>query len=164
MSLGVVLKPLHVAAAIWFISGLLGRNIVLAQARKTKDIHILEPLIQLAGVFDNLMVVRGAEVVLVLGLITAWAEGYPVLGFVQGAQSNWVLVSLLLFLSTIPLVVFIFLPRGKVFDRAFKTAAASNQFTPELETALDDPWVSAAHTYELVIIAVVLILMVVKPF
>ncbi len=164
MNLGVVLKLLHVLAAIWFISGLIGRTIVLARAQKTRDVHLLKPLLDLAGVFDNLMVVRGSEVVLVLGLATAWGEGYPILGFIQGARSNWVLVSLVLFLTTIPLVFFIFIPRGKVFDRALNIALERGEFTAELEGAFADPWVSAAHRYELAIILIILILMVLKPF
>ncbi len=164
MTLGLLFKLFHVLAAIWFVGGVLGRNLVLAQARKTKDVNILEPLSRLAGLFDNLMVVRGAQAVLILGLLTAWAEGYPLFGFLQGARSNWVLVALLLFLSTLPLVFFVFLPRGKVFDRALQDALARGAFTTQLDSALTDHWVSAAHTYELAVVAVILILMVLKPF
>ncbi len=164
MNIGIVMKLFHVMAAIWFISGLLGRNIVLAQARRTNDVHVLKPLMQLASLFDNLMVIRGSQVVLVLGLITAWLEGYPLLGFVQGAGSNWVLVSLLLFLSTIPLIILVFIPRGKVFERALKAALSQGVITSDLTLALSDKAVSAAHTYELVVVDLILILMVLKPF
>ncbi len=164
MSIGLILKLLHVLSAIWFIGGLLGRNLVLGQARRASDVRIVETLIQVAGRFDNLMVIPGSEIVLVLGLLTAWVEGFPILGFLQGAQSNWVLVSLVLYLTTIPLVIWIFVPRGKIFDGALKAALVQGRITPELEMAFSDRAVSAAHAYELVIIAIVVILMVTKPF
>ncbi len=162
--MGILFKLLHVLAAIWFIAGILGRNLVLAQARKTSEVHVVEPLMQLVGRFDNLVVIPGSAGVLVLGLLTAWGEGYPIFGVLQGAQSNWVLASLLLFLSTVPLVPLVFIPRGKVFENALNGAIEEKRITTQLGMTLTDGVVAAAHSYELLVIAIVVILMVTKPF
>jgi hypothetical protein len=75
-----------------------------------------------------------------------------------------VTVSLLLFLTIIPLVPLVFLPKGKVFDAAFTQAVEAGRITPALTAALHDPVVDAAHVYELAIVTVVILLMVTKPF
>ncbi len=160
----LALKLLHVLVAIWLITGLVGRNLALAEAKKADDIRAVKSLMQLVGRFDNLMVIPGSMAVLVAGLLTAWAEGYPILGALQGAQSNWVLVSLILFLTIVPLVNLVFIPRGKVFESALQDAVDQNRITSQLTIAFADPVVSAARVYELAVVTVIVILMVTKPF
>ncbi len=162
--MGILLKLLHISAAIWLIAGLLGRNLVLAEARKTGDVQIVDSLMQVAGRFDNLMVIPGFAAALLLGLLTAWGEGYPILGFLQGGPSNWVLVSLILLISIQPLVQLVFIPRGKLFGNALQDALAENRITPQLSNALNDKVVATAHRYELLVVGLVVILMVTKPF
>jgi len=158
------LKLFHVLTAIWFITGVVGRNLVLAQARKASDLPVVVSHMKLVGLFDNLMVIPGSLSVLALGLLTAWAEGAPILGLLQGAHSNWLFISLLLFFSIVALVPLIFLPRGKRFEIAMREALTQNRITSHLEAALNDRVVEAAHLYELVIITIIVILMVTKPF
>jgi hypothetical protein len=67
-------------------------------------------------------------------------------------------------LSTIPLVPLIFLPRGKVFEAALAEAQAQGRVTVELTAAFRDPAVAFARLYEGAAIAVVVALMVTKPF
>ena len=94
------------------------------------------------------MVIPGWEAVFVLGLITTWLQGWPLLGFFQGANSNWLLVAVLLFLSQIPLIIFVFLPRGKIFVQALDRAVAQGLVTSELTNAFKDKTVYASHIYE----------------
>jgi Predicted integral membrane protein (DUF2269) len=158
MSKWVVL--LHVAIAFWFVAGIVGRNLTFAKIRGTSDIRVLDALVALAGRFERLMVVPGSFAVLVAGLLAAWAQDRPL----AGAGNGWLLVSLLLFLSQIPLIPLIFLPRGKVFESALEDAKRRGEVTPELSVALRDPAVAAARTYEIVTIAAIISLMVTKPF
>jgi len=51
-------------------------------------------------------------------------QGWPILGFLQGGAVNWVLVSILIYLSTMVFVVRVFLPRGKLFEAALQEAVA----------------------------------------
>jgi uncharacterized membrane protein len=155
-----VIVFLHVAAAFLFVTGLLGRNILLWQARGTDDIDRVTGLMQASGPFERILVIPFSMVVPVIGILAWWAEGLPL----WGEGSRWVTVSLVLFLTMIPLVPLIFLPRGKVFETTLAGAVDAGQVTPELSAALRDPVVGAAHTYEMLIVAIVLLLMVTKPF
>jgi hypothetical protein len=151
---------LHVAIAFWFVAGLIGRGVTLARARSSTDIDAVSLLTELAGRFENLMVIPGSIAVFVAGLLAAWAEGIPL----WGPGSGWLLLALILFLSTLPLVPLIFLPRGKVFGTALADARAQGKVTPALTEAFHDPAVAFARNYEMVVIAVIVALMVVKPF
>jgi hypothetical protein len=101
---------------------------------------------------------------LVFGLFTAWAQGWPILGFLQGGSTNWLLVSIVLYVSMIPLIALVFLPRGKTFEAALNEATAQGQLTAALSNAFQDRAVANAHTYELIATALVIVLMVTKPF
>ena len=164
MSLALILKFLHVAIAMWLVTGLIGRNVVLARARRSTDIHEVITLLPVSAIFERSMVIPAGSAVLIAGLLTAWAEGWPILGFIQGGKSNWVLVSLLLSLAFIPLVIFVFTPRGRVFEKALNEAVKQQRVTPELTVAFNDRAVRAAHTFEMALIAVIVALMVLKPF
>ena len=99
-----------------------------------------------------------------LGLLAAWRGGWPILGFLQGGSANWILVSLVLYLTLVPLILWVFLPRGRVFEGALRDALAEGRVTPALRAAFADPVVAAAHAWELIAIVLVIALMVTKPF
>jgi hypothetical protein len=140
-----------------------GRGVTLRQAARASDIGAVTALVALAGRFER-MVRAPSVVVLVLGLLTAWLRGWPILGVLQGGTVNWLLASLVLYLTLVPLIVGVFLPRGRVFDRALQDARAQGRVTPALAAAFADPVVAAAHAWELVVIGLVIVLMVAKPF
>jgi len=150
----------HVATAFWLVAGLLGRGIVIARARSTDDVRLASELMDLAGRFERIMVIPGSAAVLVAGLLAAWAGDVPF----TGSGNRWLLTSIVLFLSTGVLVPTVFLPRGKVFERALGDAKARGEVTPELRAAFRDPAVRNARWYEFVVIAVIVTLMVTKPF
>ncbi len=162
--LAPILKVLHVFAGFWMTAGLIGRYVALAKAEQATDLATLRAVMPVAAVFEQRMVIPGSAAVLAAGLLTAWTEGWPVLGFIQGRRSNWVLVSLVLFLSINLLVVFVFVPRGKIFERAMGEAIGAGRVTPALTAAFHDPVVRAAHYCELVVVALIIALMVLKPF
>lgn len=157
-------ETLHVLIAIWFISGLLGRWLALSHAAKATDVRVAFEMSELAGRFERLMVIPGSILVLVLGLLTAWVQGQPMLGFLQGASTNWLFVSIVVYLSSLPLVPLVFLPRGARFAEALQGALARGEVTSELNSAFADPVVFAGHIYEILVVFVVLVLMVMKPF
>jgi hypothetical protein len=152
-------KLLHVLAGFGLVTGLLGRTIVVAEARRADDIGRIEALMTAAGWFERLLVQPGSFVVIALGLLTMWAQGHSLVG-----EGNWwLLTSLLLYLAIAALVPLVFLPRGKRFEAALVDATAQGQVTPALTAAFADPAAAAARTAELVGIAVVVALMVLKP-
>ena len=155
---------LHVLAVLWIASGIIGRDVCYWRAARTDDLATLRALAGLGGVFERTMVRPATFVVLLTGLIAAWARGWPILGFLQGAGVNWVLAALVIYLSVIPLIMFVFIPKGLVYRKALEEANAEGRVTPALRAALEDPVVGAARVYEMAMIAALVWLMVMKPF
>ena len=159
----VGLKLLHVVAGMWLVAGLAGRTLALAAARHSQDIGVVAEVSRLGGRFDRSLVIPGAQAVLITGLLTAWLGGYPLFGFLQGAHANWLLLSFLLYAAITAMVPTIFLPTGKVFDAAMQQAVSAGSVTPSLTAAFHNQRVAWAHRAELVMIALIVVLMVVKP-
>lgn len=151
---------LHVGVAFWLVAGLIGRNLTLGRARSTEDVRVMGELLDVAGRFDRLMVIPGSAAVLPLGLLAAWAQGRPL----AGPGNWWLLLSLILYLSLIPPIPLVFLPRGRVFERAFAEAKERGEVTRALRAAFRDSAVAAARVWEIIAIAAIVSLMVVKPF
>jgi uncharacterized membrane protein len=160
MSLADVLRFLHVVSAFLYVSGLIGRDVVLGGARRSEDLERVRTLLDASGPFDRRMVVPGSIGVVILGILTWWAEKIPLWG--QGTR--WLPVSLIVFATTLPLVPIVFLPRGRVFEAALASAIEGGRVTPELTAAFREPLVTAARWYEFAVVAFVLLLMVTKPF
>jgi hypothetical protein len=150
----------HVASAFWFVAGLVGRDVTLAKARGAADVREVASLAELAGRFDRWMVVPGSMAVLLLGLAAAWASDLSLVA----SGNRWLLASLVLYLTSIPFVPLVFVPKGKVFEAALADAESRGELTPALRSALADPLTRVARTYEWVMVAIVVVLMVVKPF
>ena len=159
----MILRVAHALAGLLLLTGLIGRWIALGHAGGADDIPSLRTSLAISSRFER-MVIIGFGAVLLLGVATAIAQGRPLLGPLQGAPVDWLFVSLLLFVSTIPLVNFVFLPRGRVFDAALKEAITRGAVTDDLRAAFHDPAVHAAHAYELGAMVVIFILMIAKPF
>ena len=155
---------LHVASAMWFIGGILARQIVRAYARRTDDVRRFAAMTEAAGRIESTMVIPGNFAVIVFGVVLGLLIGAPILGFLQGADRNWLLVSNIILLLGFLNVPFIFLPRGKLFRAALEDALAQGQITPALRAHLNDPVVRAAHWYELISMVAITFLMVLKPF
>lgn len=146
-----------------FISGLVGRWITLGRAAQAAEVRDLQTLLDLSSRFERIVVVT-SSLVLVFGVATAIAQGRPFLGPIQGAPVDWLFASLLIYLSAIPLVPVVFLPRGRVFGAALEEATRDGVVTAKLREAFSDPVVRAAHIYEFAVTFTVLVLMIWKPF
>jgi hypothetical protein len=154
-----LLKLIHVALAMALVSGIVGRWLLLGAAERTDRLERTEALLDAADPFE--MTVRVSSIgVLVAGMLTAWAQNYAWLGLTTG----WMLAALILSLGIAVLVPTVFLPRGRRFALALGGARASGAVTPELRRALADPAVRAAHVAELAALAIIVALMVLKPF
>ena len=163
MTIATIIVVAHAMLGILFIAGLIGRWIVLGLAQRATDLPSMKTLAAAAGPFERLVIVV-PSLVLLFGVVAAFTEGRSVLGPLAGGSVDWLFVSLLLFLSPLPLVPLVFLPRGREYEAAMARAETSGDVTPELQAAWRDPVVRAAHVYELGSVTVVLILMLAKPF
>jgi hypothetical protein len=155
---------LHVLSVFWLVAGILGRGASHALALKASDLGTLEARHEIASFFERASVRPASFVVLATGLLAAWGRGWPPLGILQGSPIQWPLVSLVVYLTLIPIVIIVFLPRGRIFRSALEGAKREGRITPELRAALTDPIVTAARGYEVSMIVVLTVLMVAKPF
>jgi hypothetical protein len=163
VDLGLVLKVIHALLGALFMAGLIGRWVALAAAERSEVLPDTRAMLRVSARFERIVIVS-STLVLLLGVATAIAQGRPFLGPFQGAGLDWLFVSLVLYLSALPLVPLVFLPRGRVFDAALEAAGTDGTVTPAVRAAFADPLVRAAHAYELGMTLVVFVLMVAKPF
>ncbi|MEW6401891.1 MAG: DUF2269 family protein [Chloroflexota bacterium] len=164
MSFYLLVRFLHIATAIWFIGGLVARQIVRSHAKRTDDIHRFAAFREAAERVERTMVMPGSVAVVVVGIFLGFITGAPILGVLQGAPKNWLLVSNLLILMAFLFVPLIFLPWRKKYNLALTDALAKGQITPELRAHVDDVTVRLAHWFELGSTILVVFLMVFKPF
>jgi len=158
-----LLKLAHALLGVLFLAGLIGRWITLGYASRMTDLGSLRQVLALSARFERI-VIGTSLFVLMLGLLTAVAQGRPFLGPIQGAPVDWLFVSLVIYLSVSFLVPMVFLPRRRVFVAALQEADKQAEVTDSLRLALRDPIVLAARAYELGAMVVVLVLMIAKPF
>jgi Predicted integral membrane protein (DUF2269) len=125
MTLALTLNALHVLTAFVLVSGVVGRGIALQEAARARDIRVVDALVGLAGRFEVMARVPSI-VVLLLGLLTAWRGGWPILGFLQGGSVNWILASLVLYATLAPLIIWVFLPKGRIFARILASRARTS--------------------------------------
>jgi uncharacterized membrane protein len=163
MSIFLFMKLLHVASAMWLVGGLFARFLALTAASRSGEIRTTQALTELAGKFENRMVIPASISLLVTGILAAVLGGFPLLGPVQSGPW-WLLVSLVLYFASIVLVPTVFLPRGRIFGAALDDAVARNEVTPGLQAAFADRVVARSHWAEFIGIAVIVVLMVLKPF
>jgi hypothetical protein len=163
MTVADVLRLGHALLGVAFIGALGGRWIVLGLAERAETLDAMRVLTRAAAPFERIVIV-GGSIVVVLGILTAIAQGRPFLGPLQGSSVDWLFVSVVLLVTTVPLPPAVFLPRGRVFAAAMAEATEAGEVTPRLVAAWRDPLVRAAHAYELAVVTVILALMLAKPF
>jgi hypothetical protein len=158
------LVTVHVWSVFWLVAGIFGRDVCHANARRAPSLDALRTVAGLGSVFELRFVRPATFVVLVTGLIAAWMRGWPFLGFVDGSGPWWLPLSILAYLSIIPVIVLVFIPRGRAYRVALAEADSRNEITPAVRAALHDRVVDAARAYELVMVGVLAWLMIAKPF
>ncbi len=164
MSWYLMIKFLHIIAVTIAIGGVIARQLLRQQAKKTNDIQLFATFCQAAGKIENAMVIPGMNAVMVLGIILALISRSPIFGFLQGSSQNWLLVSNILLLGVLITIPTVFIPRGKKFELLLQAALAEGQITSELSAAMNDNTVKIAHVYEEVSLIAIAALMVLKPF
>jgi hypothetical protein len=113
---------------------------------------------------DRAMVIPASNLMIILGIILAVMQKWPIFGFLQGASQNWLLVSNLLLLIMIVLIPGVFVPHNKKVESLLQVALQNRRITPALSTALGDQKNKWAHYAEELIVLAVAALMVLKPF
>ncbi len=165
MNLSLIMKLLHVLAAFWFMSGVVGRDLAFWQAARVTNVQAVYALLRVSEFFERWAVIPVGAAVFFFGLLAAWLPGWPLFGFLQGATSNWLLVSLILFMGGSAFIGPLrLLARRKQRAQAAEEALAGGIITAELTAALNDKVVITFRTAELITLVVIIALMVTKPF
>ena len=165
MNLYLIMKLLHVLAAFWLISGVIGRDFTFWQAGRSTSVQAVQGLLQVSEFFERWAVIPVSILVLLFGLIVTWMQKWPLFGFLQGASTNWLLVSFVLFLGVSAVIAPLrLIDRRRKRTQALEQALALETITPELTAALHDKVVNQFRAVELILMVVIIILMVTKPF
>lgn len=157
-------KFLHVSTVAITIGSMFARQLVRGIAQKSEDVNEIASLTRAAIRMDRALVVPFSNLMALMGVILAVMLKWPIFGFLQGAEKNWLLVSNILLVALMIMIVSVFMPYNKKVDGLLQTALAEGKVTSELRTALNDNKNQWAHHIEEVVILLIAALMVLKPF
>ena len=160
----LTIKFLHILAVTITIGGMFARQLVRGIAGRSDVIDTVASLTRAAIRIDRVMVIPWSNIMILVGIILAVMQNWPIFGFLQGASQNWLLVSNLLLIVMIVLIPGVFIPHNKRVEPLLQTALLDGRVTPELSAALHDQRNYWAHLAEETIVVLVAALMVLKPF
>ncbi len=159
----LLVKYLHFLAVAITIGGMFARQLVRGFAKRSDDIKTIASLTPVALRIDRTMVIPWSMMILVMGILLALMQQWPIFGFLQGASQNWLLVSNILLIFMLALIPTVFIPHNKKVEALLQTALTEGHITPELNAALNDKKNQRAHYTEEIIVLVIAALMVLKP-
>ena len=160
----LTIKFFHIIAVTITIGGMFARQLVRGSAKKSDNVKVVASLTRVAVRMDRAMVIPWSNIMIVMGIILAVMQKWPIFGFLQGASQNWLLVSNLLLVVMIVLIPSIFIPHNKKVEALLQTALKDGHITTDLSLALDNKVNKLAHYAEEAIVLIVAAFMVLKPF
>ena len=160
----LIIKFLHIIAVTITIGGMFARQLVRGFAKKSEDVKVVASLTRVAVRIDRAMVIPWSNIMILMGVVLAVMQKWPIFGFLQGASQNWLLVSNLLLVVMIVLIPTIFIPHNKKVEALLQTALPQGRISRDLSAALNDKLNILAHYAEEAIVLIVAALMVLKPF
>jgi uncharacterized membrane protein len=89
----LIVKFLHIIAVTITIGGMFARQLVRGFAKKSDEINVVASLTRVAVRIDRVLVIPWSNIMIVMGIILAVMQKWPIFGFLQGASQNWLLVS-----------------------------------------------------------------------
>lgn len=122
-----VIKFLHIVSVVVSVGGLFARQLIRQHAKKMNDVQSFATFSQAAGMIEKTMVIPGMAAILVFGVILGLIGDFPILGFLQGAQQNWLLVSNILIIGIQVIIPTVFIPRGKIFEPILQDALTKGE-------------------------------------
>ncbi|MEP6693168.1 MAG: DUF2269 family protein [Chloroflexota bacterium] len=157
-----LLKLLHVLSAMWLVSGLLGRGIALSSARRATDMRVLKAIADVSGRLENLMIAPGIFATLATGIVTAIVGGISLFGPIDGGPL-WVFIPMVVMLLVIGATP-VMLAHDRRWGEALEDAAKRGQVTDRLRLFLDGQAMMRRYAPDITVVALIVVLMVLKPF
>ncbi len=162
MQAAALLRLLHAALGVAFIAGLLGRAAAFRHARRAPTLDATAALMELSDWFERALVIPGSMLILLSGIVIGWMGHWPLL--TPAGHPTWLLVSLVLLLPMVGFIPAVLVPERARRRAALAAALKAGRRSPELDAALARPIVLRLRRLELLIIALVFALMMLKPF
>ena len=156
------LKLLHVFSAVWLLTGLFARPVVLAAARAAPDIRIIKALADVSGRLEDRMIAPGFPAVIVTGIATAIVGGLPLFGPFTGGP--WWLFLALVGMGVVIVLFPATLRHDHLWGQALEEAARAGTVTDRLRRYLTRDAMLRRYTPDIAFAVVIVILMVTKPF
>jgi uncharacterized membrane protein len=142
---------LHVLAAMAFVSGYVGTNVMTEVARRARTLDERRAALSASGLFDRMLNQRGGTAVIVTAPIVVVAYGYPI-------TTPWLIVSTVMFLA-IPIIGGLFWARiGRRLDEAL--AQGDDGKAAKL---LNNPRTVLVSRLENFLVLAIIALMVLRP-
>jgi uncharacterized membrane protein len=162
VTLYTFLKLLHVLSSMWLVTGLLGRAVALSSARRAPDMRILKAIADVSGRLENLMIAPGLFATIATGIAAAIVGGISLFGPFDGGPL-WVFVPVLLMLIAVVTTPMTF-GRDRRWGEALEDAARSGVVTDRLRPFLDARAMLRRYAPDISAVAIIVVLMVLKPF
>jgi hypothetical protein len=162
VTLYTFLKLLHVLSSMWLVTGLLGRAVALSSARRAPEVRVLKAIADVSGRLEDLMIAPGIFAVLLTGIATAVVGGISLLGPIDGGPL-WVFVPVVIMLiavATTPIT----LAHDRRWGGALEDAAQRGVVTERLRPFLDARAMLRRYAPDISAVAIIVVLMVLKPF
>jgi hypothetical protein len=151
MTVAGVALLVHVLAAMAFVSGYVGTNVMTEVARRARTIDERRAALSASGMFDRMLNQRGGTAVILTAPIVVWAYGYPV-------TTPWLLISTVMFLA-IPILGGLFWARkGRRLDEAL-----AHEDDAKASMLLNDPPTVLVARLENLLVLAIIALMVLRP-
>ena len=160
----LIIKFLHIIAVTFTIGGMFARQLIRSVAKKSEDINAVASLTRAAVRIDRALVIPWSNIMILMGVVLAVIQGWPIFGFLQGASQNWLLVSNILLVIMMVFIFGVFVPHNKKVENILQIALKEGYVTSDLTSALNEKTNKAMHLLEEVIVIVITALMVLKPF
>lgn len=157
-----LLRLLHIASAIWLVGGALARAVALYSARRAPEMRVLKAIADVSGRLENLMIAPGIFAVLGTGIATAIAGGISLFGPFGGGPL-WVFIPVVIMLVAV-VTTPITLGHDRAWGQALEEAALQGIVTDRLRGFLDGNAMLRRYAPDIAFLALIVFLMVLKPF
>jgi uncharacterized membrane protein len=151
VSLISLVALVHVLAALLYVAGYVGTNLLTEAARRSTDDVSLRAAIGFSGLFDRRLMIPFGTLTGLAGLVLTALNGYP-------WTAPWVVASIVLYGAVIAVGIVIWGRHG----RRIATALAAGRLD-DVRALLREPRYVALSRIENVVVAIIAALMVVRP-
>lgn len=155
--MATVLLFLHLLSVLWFVAGVAITASVLARGARSPDISVIAFALDLASTAQRVFVIPG---LLLLGLTGALTFA----ALPNRGASGWVIPSIILTLLVLLVDVLYLQPHLAEAAQTARKARAEAKLTPRLAMLLHDRRRSIASHGMALLVIVILVLMVFRPF